>query len=378
VPKQVLEQVLRALQPLCTSEQQFLQEFFRLGRDSVELRALEGKVSGNSSPGSLSSPAHPWEEATAQLLSEIFSCLEPELRAFLDVCAKAQPLGCLQVLATLSDSVLGTRGCSSPFLHALLGNALLLAKSNFNKCIGALCKEMEEAKAPGRTRGGILPCVSRFQEFVAFSEEVFRTCRRRGDLDKAQLRLASSVFSSVNSVSSANLRVNADMVAMENFHRIHSFLCRQNIPCLEGKKREAEQRSREHMEKFVTTSLGQPLEGLSHFFAGVKARLAQGVKEEEISFQLAYSKQELRKVVEKYPGKEVKRALETLYRKIHKHLSPEENLLAVVWQAMEQEFIRQYQEFGELIQRCYAGSGIALDFTMEDLLSYFNSITVSD
>lgn len=67
-----------------------------------------------------------------------------------------------------------------------------------------------------------------------------------------------------------------------------------------------------------------------HFFEGVKARIAQGVKEEEVSFQLAYSKQELRKVIERYPGKEVKKALETLYRKIHKYLSPEENLLPVI------------------------------------------------
>lgn len=45
---------------------------------------------------------------------------------------------------------------------------------------------------------------------------------------------------------------------------------------------------------------------------------------------------------------------------------------------MEQEFLCQYQEFEDLIQRCYAGSGIAMDFTMEDLLSYFNSITLSN
>ncbi|NWW08998.1 EXOC1 protein, partial [Oreocharis arfaki] len=383
VSKQVLEQVLRELQPLCTSEQQFLQEFFRLGCDSmVRVSAVVPSLQliPDLSHGLV------WflrpEETTAQLLSEIFSCLEPELRAFLDICNKVHPLGCLQVLVTLSDSVFGTWGSSSAapssFLRALLGNVLLLAKSNFNKCIGTLCKEMEEAKAPSRMRGGILPCVSRFQEFVTFSEEVFRTSRRRGELDKAQLRLASSVFSSISGLSSANLRVNTDMVMMENFHHIHNFLCQKNIPCLEGKKREAKQRCREHMEKFVTTYLGQPLEGLSHFFEGVKARLAQGVKEEEVSFQLAYSKQELRKVIEKHPGKEVKSALETLYKKIHKYLSPEENLLPVVWQAMEWEFIRQYREFEELIQRCYAGSGIALSFTVEDLLSYFNSITMSN
>ncbi|XP_030919294.1 exocyst complex component 1-like, partial [Geospiza fortis] len=379
----VLEQVLSELQPLCTSEQQFLQEFFCLGCGSVE---LEGSATKAGEP--TAAPEDPprtksqsqSEEATTQLLSEIFSCLEPELRAFLDVCSKVQPLGCLQVLVTLSDSVLGTWGpCSAPpssFLHTLLGNVLLLAKSNFNKCIGTLCKEMEEAKPASRTRGGILPCVSRFQELVALSEEMFQTSQRRGELDRAQLRLASSIFSSISSLSSANLKVNVDMVMMENFHHIHTFLCQRNIPCLEGRKGEAKRRCREHMEKYITTCVGQPLERLKHFFEGVKARLAQGVKEEELSFQLAYSKQELRKVIEKYPGKEVKRALESLYRTIHKHLSPEGNLLPVVWQTMEQGFIRQYQEFEELIQRCYAGAGIALDFTMEDLLSYFNSITM--
>lgn len=44
---------------------------------------------------------------------------------------------------------------------------------------------------------------------------------------------------------------------------------------------------------------------------------------------------------------------------------------------MKQELLRQYQEFEDLIQRCYVGSGITMEFTMEDLLSYFNSITLS-
>jgi len=63
-------------------------------------------------------------------------------------------------------------------------------------CQGTLCKEIEEAKLPSKMKGGILPSVSRFEEFVSFSEEVFRTARRRGELDKAHLRLAGSVFSS--------------------------------------------------------------------------------------------------------------------------------------------------------------------------------------
>lgn len=65
---------------------------------------------------------------------------------------------------------------------------------------------------------------------------------------------------------------------------------------------------------------------LQNFSEGL---LAQEVKEEEVSFHLDYSKQELQKVIKKYPGKEVRRTLESLYRTMHKSLSPEENLVPV-------------------------------------------------
>ena len=44
------------------------------------------------------------------------------------------------------------------------------------------------------------------------------------------------------------------------------------------------------------------------FFEGVEARVAAGVKWEEVGFQLAFSKTELRKVIKEYPGKEVSHA----------------------------------------------------------------------
>uniref|UniRef100_A0A674IR49 Exocyst complex component Sec3 PIP2-binding N-terminal domain-containing protein n=1 Tax=Terrapene triunguis TaxID=2587831 RepID=A0A674IR49_9SAUR len=379
----MLEQVLRELQPLCIAEQRFIEKFFMLSQDlhlPVSFchpvhTSLAGPLPEQLCPNPLSvcDTYSRLEEQPTQLLSEIFSSLEPELRGFIDTCNKVQQFSCLQVLVTLNDYMFEMQGSSaatsSSFLNVGLSNILLLAKNNFNKCIVSQTRQSQWAK------GGILPFVSRFEEFVNFSEDVFRWAQRRGELDKAHTKLVGSVF--INSLASANLKVNTDMVMMENFHHIHCFLYQKKIQCLESKRREAKQRYREHLERYVTKYLGQPLEKLNHFFEGVKARVAQGVKEEEVSFQLAYSKQELRKVIEKYPGKEVKRALDTLYRKIHKYLSPEENLLPVVWRAMEQEFIRQYQEFENLIQRCYPGSGITMDFTVEDLLNYFISITQS-
>lgn len=41
------------------------------------------------------------------------------------------------------------------------------------------------------------------------------------------------------------------------------------------------------------------------FFEGVEERLAAGVKADEVGYQLAFSKQELRKCIKEYPAKEV-------------------------------------------------------------------------
>ena len=45
-----------------------------------------------------------------------------------------------------------------------------------------------------------------------------------------------------------------------------------------------------------STNFFRPLEKVNQFFDGVSARIAAGVKEAEISYQLQFSKQELRKV----------------------------------------------------------------------------------
>ncbi|EPY86483.1 exocyst complex component 1 isoform 2 [Camelus ferus] len=113
------------------------------------------------------------------------------------------------------------------------------------------------------------------------------------------------------------------------------------------------------------------------FVNGVEARVAQGIREEEVSYQLAFNKQELRKVIKEYPGKEVKKGLDNLYKKVDKHLCEEENLLQVVWHSMQDEFIRQYKHFEGLIARCYPGSGVTMEFTIQDILDYCSSIAQS-
>jgi predicted transposase YbfD/YdcC len=182
---------------------------------------------------------------------------------------------------------------------------------------------------------------------------------------------------SVTRISIEHGKTPIEVIKMENFHHLHSLLSKMKIQALEVQKKDIKQKYIEAQKNYVTQYFGRPLEKLNVFFEGIQQRVAAGVKESEISFQLAYSKDELRKVIKQYPGKEVKKGLENLYKKVERHLCEEESLNQVVWRAMQEEFIMQYKNIEDLIQRCYPGAQISLEFTINEILDYFSDIARS-
>uniref|UniRef100_A0A8C0HHN7 Exocyst complex component 1 n=1 Tax=Chelonoidis abingdonii TaxID=106734 RepID=A0A8C0HHN7_CHEAB len=252
-----------------------------------------------------------------QMMIKIFRCIEPELNNLIALGDKIDSFNSLYMLVKMSHHVWTAQNVDpASFLSTTLGNVLVTVKRNFDKCISNQIKQMEEVKISKKSKVGILTFVAEFEEFAALAESIFKNAERRGDLDKAYTKLIRSVF------------ING------------------KVYC-------------------------------NHFFEGVEARVAQGIREEEVSYQLAFNKQELRKVIKEYPGKEVKKGLDNLYKKVDKHLCEEENLLQVVWHSMQDEFIRQYKHFEGLIARCYPGSGVTMEFTIQDILDYCSSIAQS-
>ncbi|XP_072352904.1 exocyst complex component 1 isoform X7 [Scyliorhinus torazame] len=385
----IFEQVLSELEPLCLAEQDFISKFFKLQQNP----ALPGSVVADSTEidGGLLSRQHnllgdrhsvPSEKEEASIIRammiKVFRCIEPELNNLISLGDKIDSFNSLYMLVKMSYHVWTAENVDpASYLSTTLGNVLVTVKRNFDKCILNQVKQMEEVKISKKSKVGILPFVSGFEEFAELAESIFRIAERRGDLDKAYTKLIRAVYNNVEKVANESQKTPRDVVMMENFHHIFSTLSRLKIACLETERREAKHKYTEHLQSYVIYSLGQPLEKLNHFFEGIEARVAQGIREDEVSYQLAFNKQELRKVIKEYPGKEVKKGLDNLYKKVDKHLCEEENLLQVMWHSMQDEFIRQYKHFEGLIGRCYPGSGITMEFTIQDILEYFSSIAQS-
>uniref|UniRef100_A0A8B9JXS0 Exocyst complex component 1 n=1 Tax=Astyanax mexicanus TaxID=7994 RepID=A0A8B9JXS0_ASTMX len=361
----IFEQVLSELEPLCLAEQDFISKFFKLQQQPTLAQVCIALCICV-------------KDIVRQMMNKIFQSIETELNSLIALGDKIDSFNSLYMLVKMSHHVWTAENVDpASYLSTTLGNVLVTVKRNFDKCISGQIKQMEEVKISKKSKVGILPFVTGFEEFAELAETIFRNAERRGDLDKAYVKLIRAVFMNVEKVANESQKTPRDVVMMENFHHIFSTLSRLKISCLEAERKEAKHKYTDHLQSYVINSLGQPLEKLNHFFEGVEARVAQGVREEEVSYQLAFNKQELRKVIKEYPGKEVKKGLDNLYKKVDKHLCEEESLLQVVWHSMQDEFIRQYKHFEGLINRCYPGSGITMDFTIQDMLEYFSSIAQS-
>uniref|UniRef100_A0A8C4SIB0 Exocyst complex component 1-like n=1 Tax=Erpetoichthys calabaricus TaxID=27687 RepID=A0A8C4SIB0_ERPCA len=373
----VLEQVLSQLEHMCIEEQEFIIYFF-----NVESTEDESELTVNANDcvarGHRDSFDDRKDKASNLLIRGVFGCIEADMLNFVNLCDKVELFSCLHVLLRISQHVNKIqKNPSASFFCKVLRICLLQAKHNFHQLTEAQRKDIENAKIAKKAKVGVLPFVSRLQEFLILTENVFRNAEEPRDLNDAYCKLITATFNTIENLSSQSLKTPSQVVMIENFYFIFSFLSELKIPGLDHKRKEAKKKYTHYLNLYVTSNLGLPLEKLSEFFEGVKTRMAQGIKEEEVGFQMAYNKQELRRVIERYPGKEVRKSLETLYKNNFKHLS-DPYLLQVVWRMMQDDFIRQYQQFVELIERCYPGSGITMEFTVEDLLKYFSELDCSD
>ncbi|BFZ14807.1 hypothetical protein BsWGS_17846 [Bradybaena similaris] len=386
---QVLEKVLTELERVCIAEQDFCFKFFHLidkntSRDEEQEKDKDTAAEGGGdvetdiwvARQTYSAAERQINDQVRAMMAELFPQLETDLDGFLTHSDKQNDMYSMYMLVRMSQHVINNQDMGS-FLGKTFGNCLIKVKRNFDKFIDAMMQTIRETKTSKKSRCGIISFVHSFEEFTNLAESIFKGSDRHADLDKAYTKLVRVIFEQIVRVALEHQKTPREVVLMENFHRMFSILSHLKNPCLENDRKEAKQRYTENLQAYTVNLLGRPLEKLHTFFEGVEARISAGVKPEEVGYQLAFSKQELRKLIKEYPGKEVKKTLEHLNKKVEKQLCEEENLIQVVWHEMQNLFITQYKYYDSLMTKCYPDSNITLEFTMDNVLQFFSDIAQS-
>lgn len=162
-------------------------------------------------------------------------------------------------------------------------------------------------------------------------------------------------------------------------HHFYTAVRSAKVPTLEPMIKDAKLKSSIHMDAYVQSVIRRPLGKLLEFFQGVEEVLKTG-SEDEVSFHLSYNKSAVKKILAEYHGKDIKKGLEALYKRVDKHFGTSNattSLLQVVWRSIQEEFIKQHGRFSTLTERCYKDRDIHLEFSIEQILGYFSEIAKS-
>ncbi|CAI4225600.1 unnamed protein product [Auanema sp. JU1783] len=373
----LIETVLGELGPVVDCEQKFCLRFFHITTDLLMQAEVVSTGSGDSS--TLGSATRSIEktinEQIRAMMGPIFDSLNEHLKKFADVICKQTPSNVLVLFVILSKKILSPQDSGSYFA-VTFGTLVVLVKRQLDFYMENERRVYTDIKLTKKVRVGILPSIMRFQSFVIHAESIFKDLDRRTDIEKWYSLLCRSVIEGIQKVAwNSSNKSPPNVVLFENYHQLYLSLSELRLPCLDDMRKLAKKEKEEQIMNYVRDSLGKPLEKVHIFFENITNAITfNGIRPEEISYQPQFSRPELKKVISLYPGKEVKKGLELLYRKLEKHLGENSSLLQVVWREFQEQFIKQLQGYQLIMTDCYPGAKVDLDVSIDDILSFFSCI----
>lgn len=370
----LVEVVLGEVGPVVESEQKFCARFFHMSGDLLAAMETQSTSSGDSGGGVTGrSIEKQMADKIKGVLSPLFEPLHEHLDRFIKACCKIQPSIVFVLFVLLSKKALSFQDSTSYFSVMIFGRLVVLVKRQLDIFMDSESHYLAEVRITKKTRIGILDSLEHFNELARAAEVAFAETERRADLDRWYSQLIASLKEGIERAAlSPYSKSPPTVVRFENYHHLYSILSELKIDCLDTQRKEAKKIYQENIQLYVKEYMGRPLEKIHIFFEGVENAIQQGMKPEEIAFQQQFSRTELKKVISIYPGKEVKKGLEQLYKKVEKHLVDFSPLLQVVWRHMQDEFLKQLKHYHQVIGQCYPNSRIDLEVSIQDVLNYFS------
>lgn len=168
----------------------------------------------------------------------------------------------LYVFVRLNQHVMAMQDAQS-FLSMTYASSLVQVKRNFDRFMQLQLQSIQEAKAPKRSKCGLICFVENFEEFATLTENIFRKSERRTDLEKWYVKIVDAIFQAVNQLAMEHPKTPSQVIKMENYHHMHSQLARLKVSALDALKKEAKTRYNDALRAYVVKYFGRPLEKLN-------------------------------------------------------------------------------------------------------------------
>lgn len=117
---------------------------------------------------------------------------------------------------------------------------------------------------------------------------------------------------------------------------------------------------------------------MQEYFDALEAALRSS-NPREVARRPAYSRSSLRRALSSTGAKDLRKGIDTLYKRVDKHFGSAENpsaehalMIRTVWKACEVEVLRMHDSWRSMISRCYPDDNkSSLEFSKEDVTADF-------
>jgi len=275
----------------------------------------------------------------------------------------------------------------------ILDKQHLRLKGTFDRHINQQIKMVEETKLTSKKRKGVAHFIKYFPVYVSRVEQQLVGAdglEVRANVDLAYEKIVHSMFECLKHMATLDGdgedkgQLNYHVLLVENMHYFVAEISQLESGSVTGFLKQAEVIYNENLTAYVRIVLRRPFAKLIEFFDGLE-RLLKTTAPSEVQKNTNYNKSSLKKVLKEFDGKDVRKHIDVLFRRVEKHFTEAEEkttkeessgitpgtVMVGVWKACEEELQRMTESFVTRISQCYIDSGLSLEYSSTDVEAAF-------
>ncbi|KAK0456627.1 exocyst complex component Sec3-domain-containing protein [Armillaria borealis] len=326
-------------------------------------------------------------------LDLIFSFLPSELKTWLDNALAKDKAQIFGLIACLERFLADADDRGNNFFVGLLEKQHTRLKGLLDRHVNEQIQGVERTKLTSKKRKGVAPFVRLFPGYIGRVEsQLLGTdgLEVRTIVDGAYERIVDTMFECLKQMAKMDGegedkgQLNYHVILIENMHHFVAEISQMEIGSVAGFLRKAEAIYDENLGAYVKIILRRPFAKIIDYFEGVE-RLLKTTAPSEIATNSSYNRSALKKVVKEYSGKDIRKYIDALFKRVEKHFTEasektttEESggiapgtVMVGVWKACEEELLRITELFSKRISQCYPDSGVSLDYSSVDVEAAF-------
>lgn len=268
----------------------------------------------------------------------------------------------------------------------------------FNKFLDEQIRAIEDTRVRTDKRKGVTGFIRIFPSFSTALETMLASAEDldiRETVNHAYGRINKAMFESLKVIARHNTGItttgggltstedkaamNTQILLIENMYHYVEEVDARNNPVLEEWKEKATAEMNEYLALYLNVVIRRPLAKQLSFIEKIEAQILElppGSSPSSLTVQTSYTKDRFSKEVGSYDGKQIRKDIEALKKRVEKHFSDSDErtisqaLLAKVISACEKQYFAIEDRVGAIVADVYEG-GVTTEWSRADVIAAF-------